>query len=180
MASRWRWKRPRRRRSRRGGNRRAVTMSLLDVAEAAEKQAQLHRGRLRRAWNRAALCRSMPSCAHCLEDASVSKQTHDVKAATARVARHGRRLCAVPLTTPCCCPTRSIPPTPRSRWPMLPRRNGHAPPASLAAAPRRCQALVPALRAEAEECQVTARLFRDRSAACAGALSHGAGGRAHR
>jgi DNA polymerase I len=130
-----------------------ATLSLLDVAEAAERKSKSLVG----VCAEPGIALALPLDAELrsvLEDASIAKQAHDVKAAL-----HGLHGMGVELSGPvddtmllsyALNPTHST-----QSLADVAARNGHAPPASLTAAAAIVRALMPTLRAQAEESQVT-------------------------
>ena len=130
-----------------------VTLSLLDVAEAAERQPSSQVG----VCAEPGIALSLPLDAELrklLEDPSIPKQTHDVKAAMHALHGMGADL-AGPIDDTMLLSYALNPTHSTQSLADVAARNGHAPPASLTAAAAIVRALVPALRAQAEEGQVT-------------------------
>jgi len=129
------------------------TMSLLDVAEAADKQANYSVG----VCAEPGIALSLPlddELRALLGDANVAKQAHDCKMAMHALHALGVELAGpvddVMLLSYALNPTHST-----QSLADVAARNGHAPPASLTSAAAIVHALVPALRAHADECNVT-------------------------
>ena len=114
-----------------------------------------------------------------LADEGVPKRTHDLKLALHILDKQGVALRGwrddTMLLSYALNPTHAT-----QSLADVAARHGQPAPSTLAAGAAAIHALVPALLAEAEKAGVGARLPRDRSAACAGSLPHGAGRRAHR
>ncbi len=130
-----------------------TTMSLLDLAEAADRKPSSLVG----VCAEPGIALSLPlddDLRKLLEDPSVAKQTHDAKAALHALHGMGVDLAGpiddIMLLSYALNPTHST-----QSLADVAARNGHAPPASLTAGAAIVRALVPALRAHAEECQVT-------------------------
>jgi DNA polymerase-1 len=130
-----------------------TTMSLLDIAEAADKQAGCNLGVCAEPGVALALqlddeLRSL------LEDSTISKRVHDCKAALHALHAQGVELRGaiddVMLLSYALNPTHTT-----QSLADVAARNGHAPPASLTSAAAIVDALVPALRTHAEESDVT-------------------------
>ncbi len=135
-----------------------ATQSLLDWAEAAERKASSSVG----VCADAGVAFSLPLEAELrklIQDASVVKQVHDLKSTMHALNGMGIELAGpvddVMLLSYALNPTHST-----QSLADVAARHGHAPPASLAAAAAAVRALVPALRAHADESQVT-RVYTD-------------------
>ena len=127
-------------------------MSLLDVAEAAEKKGPLQRGCLRRAGDCAAPSLTAELRA-LLEDAAVPKQTHDWKLALHVLAAQGVRLRGAVDDTMLL--SYALNPTHATQsLADVAARNGQPAPSTLAAGAAAIHALVPALQAEVEKAGV--------------------------
>ena len=128
-------------------------LSLLDVAEAEEKKSKLRMGVCAEPGVGLALAMS-PDLRALLEDAAVPKFVHDCKQAQHGLNGMGIELRGkiddTMLLSYALNPTHST-----QSLADVAARHGHAPPASLSSAAVIVHALVPALRAHAEECQVT-------------------------
>jgi len=130
-----------------------TTMSLLDVAEAADKSASCS----------IAVC-AEPGIALALtfdddirallQDANIPKQVHDYKTALHALHKQGIAL-AGPVDDGMLLSYALNPTHTTQTLADVAARHGHAPPASLTSAAIIVNALVPALRAHADECQVT-------------------------
>ena len=130
-----------------------VTLSLLDVVEAAERQPNSHVGVCTDPGSALALPVDV-ELRRLLEDPSVAKQMHDVKGAMH--AFHGMGVDLAGPVDDTMLLSYALNPTHSTQsLADVAARNGHAPPASLAAAAAIVRALIPALRVQAEECQVT-------------------------
>jgi DNA polymerase I len=135
-----------------------TTMSLLDMAEAADKPAICS----------IAVC-AVPGIALALpfdddirallEDAKAPKQVHDYKTALHALRNRGIAL-AGPVDDAMLLSYALNPTHTTQSLADVAARHGHAPPASLTSAAAIVHALVPALRVHAEECQVT-RVYTD-------------------
>jgi DNA polymerase-1 len=135
-----------------------TTLSLLDVAEAAEKQNRSPLGVC--AEQGIALSVSIsPEIRDLLEDATVPKRVHDVK--TAMHALHPRGIeLRGPVEDTMLLSYALNPTHATQRVADVAARHGHAPPASLSSAAAIVNALVSPLRANAEEYSVT-RVYTD-------------------
>ena len=129
------------------------SLSLLDVAEAAEKQNRSMLGVS--AEQGIALALPMtPELRSLLEDASVPKRVHDVKTAMHALHAHGIEISGAIEDTMLL--SYALNPTHATQSIAdVAARHGHAPPASLSSAAAIVNALVPALRANTEESNVT-------------------------
>ena len=130
-----------------------ATLSLLDLVEAAERKASSLVG----VCAEAGIGLSLPldsELRKLLQDSSVPKQAHDVKAALHALKSEGVDL-AGPMDDTMLLSYALNPTHSTQSLADVAARNGHAPPASLTAAAAIVRALVPALRAHAEECGVT-------------------------
>jgi DNA polymerase-1 len=130
-----------------------TTMSLLDVAEAAEKQASCSIGVC--AEPGIALALSLDDELRALlQDANIAKRVHDCKAAMHALHAQGVELRGaiddVMLLSYALNPTHTT-----QSLADVAARHGHAPPASLTSAAAIVNALAPALRKHAEESEVT-------------------------
>jgi DNA polymerase-1 len=128
------------------------SLSLLDVAEAADKQASFTAGVC--AEPAIALCLPLtPELRALLEDAAVAKRTHDWKAALHLLAAQGIELRGVVDDTMLL--SYALNPTHATQsLADVAARHGQAAPSTLAAGAAAIHALVPALRGEAEMASV--------------------------
>jgi len=125
-----------------------ATLSLLDVAEAAEKQNRSLVGVSAEPGVALALPIS-PELRNLFQDASVAKRVHDMKAAMHALHAQGVELRGPVEDTMLL--SYALNPTNNSLSVAdVAARNGHAPPASLTSAAAIVKALVPALQADAE------------------------------
>lgn len=133
-------------------------LSLLDVAEAAEKQNRSLLGVCAEAGVALSLPIT-PELRALFEDASIPKRVHDVKLAMHILHAQGIALRGpvddTMLLSYALNPTHST-----QSIADVAARHGHAPPASLTSAAAITHALVPSLRAHADECDVT-RVYTD-------------------
>ncbi|UWZ83310.1 DNA polymerase I [Occallatibacter riparius] len=129
-----------------------TTMSLLDVAEAAEKQADCSIGVCAEPGVALAL-QLNDELRSLLGDSQVPKRVHDMKAAMHALRPQGAKLHGaiddVMLLSYALNPTHTT-----QSLADVAARNGHAPPASLTSAAAIVNALAPALRTHAEESDV--------------------------
>jgi DNA polymerase-1 len=129
------------------------TLSLLDVAEAADKKTNVAIGVGAEPGIGLTLGLT-PELRALLEDANVSKRVHDWKAALHVLRDHGIELRGAVddtmLLSYALNPTHST-----QSIADVAARHGHAPPASLSSAAVIVNSLVPELRKHAEECRVT-------------------------
>jgi DNA polymerase I len=135
-----------------------TTMSLLDIVEAAEKQADSSVGVCAEPGIALAL-QLDDELRALLQDPSVPKRVHDYKAALHALHAQGVELRGlvddVMLLSYALNPTHAT-----QSLADVAARHGHAPPASLTSAAAIVHALVPALRSHAEECDVT-KIYTD-------------------
>jgi DNA polymerase-1 len=130
-----------------------TTLSLLDVAEAAEKQNRSALGVC--AEPGIALSISISSeIRNLLEDATISKRVHDMKTAMHALHPQGIELRG-PVEDTMLLSYALNPTHATQSVADVAARHGHAPPASLTSAAAIINALVPGLRANAEEYNVT-------------------------
>jgi DNA polymerase-1 len=129
------------------------TMSLLDIAEAADRQANGSVG----VCAEAGIALSLPldeELRAMLRDGKIAKCVHDYKTALHALHAQGVELAGpvddVMLLSYALNPTHTT-----QSLADVAARHGHAPPASLTSAAAIVRALVPALREHAEECKVT-------------------------
>ena len=134
------------------------TMSLLDVAEAAEKQVSFSVGVCAES-GKALRLPPTPDLRALLADTAVPKRTHDWKSALHLLATQGIELSGAVddtmLLSYALNPTHST-----QALADVAARHGQAAPATLAAGAAAIQALVPALRAEVEKAGV-ARVYKE-------------------
>jgi DNA polymerase I len=130
-----------------------TTMSLLDVAEAADRQADSSIG----VCAEPGIALLLPldkQLRALLEDPQIPKQVHDYKSSLHALHAQGIELAGpvhdVMLLSYALNPTHAT-----QSIADVAARHGHAPPASLTSAAAIVHALVPALREHAEECKVT-------------------------
>jgi DNA polymerase I len=135
-----------------------TTMSLLDVAEAADKPAVCSIAVCAEAGIALALTLDDDIRA-LLENANIPKQVHDYKTALHALHKQGIEL-AGPVDDAMLLSYALNPTHTTQTIADVAARHGHAPPASLTSAAAIVHALVPALRAHADECQVT-RVYSD-------------------
>ncbi len=135
-----------------GGAARPRTMSLLDVAEAAERKASFGAGVCAQSGValRLALTGELRAL---LEDAGVPKQTHDAKAALHALAAQGAALCGAVDDTMLLSYALNPTHTTQSLADVA-ARHGQVAPDSLAAGAAAVRALMPLLREEAEKAGV--------------------------
>ena len=130
-----------------------TTMSLLDVAEAANQAVQC--GIAACAEPGIALALALDDDMRALlEDENVPKQVHDYKTALHALHKQGIEL-AGPVDDGMLLSYALNPTHTTQSLADVAARHGHAPPASLISAAAIVQALVPALRTHVDECQVT-------------------------
>jgi DNA polymerase-1 len=133
-------------------------MSLLDVAEAVERQAGFAAGVCAESAIGLRLTLT-PELRALLEDAAVPKRAHDWKAALHRLSAQGVALRG-PVEDTMLLSYALNPTHATQTLADVAARHGQPPPKSLAAAAAAIQALVPALRAEAEKAGVE-RVYRE-------------------
>jgi len=135
-----------------------TTLSLLDVAEAAEKKASFTVG-VSAEPGRALKIELIPELHALLEDATVAKQTHDVKLAMHVLAEKGMEIKGAVDDTMLL--SYALNPTHTTQaLADVAARNNQSPPNTPAAGAAAIHALVPALKAEVEKCGVE-RAYRE-------------------
>lgn len=129
------------------------TLSLLDLAEAADKKSSTAIGVSAEPGIGLTLALT-PELRVLLEDESVPKRVHDWKTALHALREHGIELCGAVddtmLLSYALNPTHST-----QSIADVAARHGHAPPASLSSAAVTVNSLVPELRNHADDCRVT-------------------------
>jgi DNA polymerase-1 len=130
-----------------------TSLSLLDVAEAAEKQNRSMLGVCAEPGVALSIPIS-PEIRNLLEDAAIPKRVHDVKTAMHALHPQGIELRG-PVEDTMLLSYALNPTHATQSVADVAARHGHAPPASLTSAAAIVNALVPALRANAEEYNVT-------------------------